>query len=307
MMFYMKGKKMLYNEIKLDLGERKENHGKGRKFSCKFFEPGVAGYPEMGKNYLIKKENADKFIDSIVGCNVVIKHKEVTDDNVKDVSAGIISSVRFNEKDGWYHCEGVLTSKEAEELIEKGWSVSCAYNVLDKDIGGGTWNGVPYDVEVLDGDFEHLAIVENPRYKEATVLLNSEEEKEEEMLSLFNAKKILNSEKGKENMAEENKEKSGLELISELLKGKVEDEVKDKILNECKKMASKLENEEEAKMEPEKEKSEEEPKKEPKKEPKEKVENSFEEVEKLKNSIEKVKEPSAYVPESERLEAGKNY
>ena len=41
---------------------------------------------------------------------------------------------------------------------------------------GGVYHDMKYDVEFMNGDFEHLALVENPRYEEATIVLNSKGE-----------------------------------------------------------------------------------------------------------------------------------
>lgn len=91
----------------------------------------------------------------------------------------------FNEEDGWYWCDGVITNQKALDLIDKGWSVSCSYNVSNYSDKGGTENNIKYDMEFLDGNFTHLAIVKNPRYEGADiVVVNSalvEEEKEEEI------------------------------------------------------------------------------------------------------------------------------
>ena len=78
---------------------------------------------------------------------------------------GEVFNVWFNQKDGWYWCDGVITDKTAQNLVKnKGWSVSCSYNVLKADNAGGTENNIPYDMEFLDGVFTHLALVSNPRY-----------------------------------------------------------------------------------------------------------------------------------------------
>ena len=85
-----------------------------------------------------------------------------------------MSNVWFDEKDGWYWCDGVIWDETAQNLItEKGWSVSCSYDVKLADDAGGTENNIPYDIEFLDGVFTHLAIVDNPRYERANIVFNS--------------------------------------------------------------------------------------------------------------------------------------
>lgn len=197
---------ILHNESFISFDE--ERKGKGRHFQSKFFEAGAVSYPEFGKTYLVKKETIDKFIDSMVGCPVIIKHKDISDANVKDEAVGYISNVWFNPEDSWYWCDGVIFDRDAEDLIvNENWSVSCGYEVTEKDTGGGMWHDIKFDEEILNGSFEHLAIVSNPRYREATILLNSSEERKMNLKKLFNAKKMINSEE-KENMAKCKNEES---------------------------------------------------------------------------------------------------
>lgn len=211
---------ILHNESFISFDE--ERKGKGRHFKSKFFEAGAVSYPEFGKTYLVKKETIDKFINSMIGCPVIIKHKDITDSNAKKEAVGYISNVWFNSDDGWYWCDGVIFDRDAEELIvNENWSVSCGYEVTDKDVGGGMWHDIKFDEEILDGSFEHLAIVSNPRYREATILLNSSEDKKMNLKKLFNAKKAINSEE-KENMAKCKNEES---IDKNALKNKIMEHV----------------------------------------------------------------------------------
>ena len=136
--------------------------------------PGVAGYPGQFGNVLIKKESFDKFINTMVGVPVIINHKDITYKNANDERVGVVSNVWFDDKDGWYWCDGVIWDETAQNLItNKGWSVSCSYDVKLADDAGGTENNIPYDIEFLDGVFTHLAIVDNPRYERANIVFNS--------------------------------------------------------------------------------------------------------------------------------------
>ena len=136
--------------------------------------PGVAGYPGQFGNVLIKKESFDKFINTMVGVPVIINHKDITAKNANDERVGVVSNVWFDDKDGWYWCDGVIWDETAQNLItDKGWSVSCSYDVKLADDAGGTENNIPYDIEFLDGVFTHLAIVDNPRYERANIVFNS--------------------------------------------------------------------------------------------------------------------------------------
>lgn len=157
------------NAIYLD----KEMGGKGRQFKCRFLVPGLVKY-DYGV-CLLTKENADKFIQGFIGCPVVINHQDVTDANAKDVSVGNIFSVWFDEKDGYYWCNGIITDKHAIELIDKGYSVSCQYTITEysDNNSGALHNGNPYDKIIENGKPEHLAIVNNPRYEGAIIAVNA--------------------------------------------------------------------------------------------------------------------------------------
>lgn len=110
----------------------------------------------------------------MVGVPVIVNHKDLSKDNVDDERVGVVSNVWFDDKDGWYWCDGVIWDETAQNLItDKGWSVSCSYDVKLADDAGGTENNIPYDIEFLDGVFTHLAIVDNPRYERANIVFNS--------------------------------------------------------------------------------------------------------------------------------------
>ncbi len=149
----------------------------GKKFKSKFIQAGLANYPNSFGVALIRKESFDKFINTLEGKPVIINHKDVTKDNFKDVEVGTVCNVWYNPEDGWYWCDGVITDETAINLIkDKGWSVSCSYNITLANDEGGLENNVHYDIEFLDGVFTHLAIVNNPRYERANIVLNSKTE-----------------------------------------------------------------------------------------------------------------------------------
>ena len=110
----------------------------------------------------------------MVGVPVIINHKDLTSDNVDDERVGVVNSVWYDEKDGWYWCDGIIWDKTAQNLItDKNWSVSCSYDVKTADNKGGSENNIKYDMEFLDGVFTHLALVNNPRYERANIVFNS--------------------------------------------------------------------------------------------------------------------------------------
>ena len=170
-------KNLIVNSL-IDLQED-DGKGKGRYFVSRFIEPGLAHYKELG-DIVITKETLDKFIQSMVGCPVIIDHKDVTDKNVDKLRVGTISRVWFNEQDGWYYCEGILTDDEAIDLVKnQGWNVSCSYSFVS-DESQKTYHGKPIDMVFTDGEFLHLAIVEDPRYEGANIVVNSNKDFKEE-------------------------------------------------------------------------------------------------------------------------------
>lgn len=159
----------------------------GKKFKSKFIQAGLANYPNSFGIALIRKESFDKFINTLEGKPVIINHQDVTKDNFKDVEVGTVCNVWYDPNDGWYWCDGVITDETAIELIKnKGWSVSCSYNITLANDEGGLENNVHYDIEFLDGVFTHLAIVDNPRYERANIVLNSKTEFLNEDITIAN-------------------------------------------------------------------------------------------------------------------------
>ncbi len=151
-----------------------DDSGKGKRFKSRFIQPGLAGCPEKYGNVLVRKETLDKSLNTIIGAPVIINHTTVTEENADDLRVGVISNAYYNEKDGWYWCEGVIWDETAQNLItDKKWSVSCSYNFLEQDDEGGTENNIPYDREFTKLNFVHLAIVDTPRYERAHIVFNS--------------------------------------------------------------------------------------------------------------------------------------
>ncbi len=160
-----------------------DDSGKGKRFKSRFIQPGLAGYPGQYGNVLVKKETLDECLNSIIGAPVIINHQDIDKNNVDEARVGVISNAYYNEKDGWYWCEGVIWDETAQNLItDKHWSVSCSYDYLQEDNEGGTENNISYDREFTKLNFRHLALVNNPRYERANIVFNSKTFKEEEHL-----------------------------------------------------------------------------------------------------------------------------
>lgn len=147
-----------------------KNGEEGRPFKARFLQAGLVKY-DFGV-CLLKKETIDKFVNTFIGTPLIIDHK----DNLTEADrVGTINNIWFSAEDGWFWCDGIIADETAVELIEKGYNVSCQYRITDfsNNTEGKLHNANPYDKEILDGVFEHLAIVENPRYEDAFIAVNA--------------------------------------------------------------------------------------------------------------------------------------
>lgn len=160
---------------------------------------GVAEYREPGQEpyRIFIGEDAIKNMDpSFQGRPVFVHHVDGVDDNrevVKEQADGYVIRSFFNQTDGKHWCEFIAVTDEALERIRAGWKLSNAYLVKDAT-SGGQWHGVDYAKKVTRGEYEHLAIVPNPRYAESVILTPEEfkaynEKKEVELRRLANENK----------------------------------------------------------------------------------------------------------------------
>ena len=143
-------------------------------------------------NDTLKKMNA-----SFTGKPIYIQHQEVPLSQMKERAVGYVVESFYLPEDGKQWLKMLITDDEAFEAIQNGWKVSNAYNV--KDLGaGGVWHNIPYKREILDGEYEHLALVADPRYEEAVIMTPEDfksykeaKKKEIDAMSLDNSKKAV--------------------------------------------------------------------------------------------------------------------
>lgn len=147
-----------------------------KEYDCRFIEPGLINYDDMGAGTaLVRKEALDKMANSFKGRPVLFKrHDNVSPETFEEKACGLVNEVYFNASDGWFHAKFFVWDDATKSGIESGkFSVSCAYVPSDTDINGGIYNNINYDMEVKNGEYTHLAIVENPRYNGAKIFVNS--------------------------------------------------------------------------------------------------------------------------------------
>jgi hypothetical protein len=159
---------------------------------------GLAEYAEPGKDpyrIYIGEDAIKNMNPSFQGKPVYVDHVDGVDDQDLEIEAelaGVVVRSFFNKSDGKNWTEFVVFTDEAKKAIRQGWKLPNAY-VPTSFAGGGENHGVQYLKEVVAGEYEHLAIVQNPRYEESKILTPEQfkdynAEKESELVRLANSK-----------------------------------------------------------------------------------------------------------------------
>lgn len=150
-------------------------NSKGTLFYGMHFYPGVAEYAEPGKDafrVFLNEDTIRAMGPSFTGRPVFVQHVDEVEESVdelrKEADGWVVRSF-YNEADGKHWAEFMIVSERGLKAIRDGYRLSNCY--LPKGFGkGGLWNGVSYSKEVTKGEYEHLALVTNPRYDESVVL-----------------------------------------------------------------------------------------------------------------------------------------
>lgn len=142
----------------------------GRPFKARFLQAGLVKY-DFGV-CLLKKETIDKFVNTFIDCPVIINHKDKIN---KEDKHGVIKNIWFSPEDSWFWCSGYVDDEGAEKVEDEGFNVSCQYRITEysNNDDDKLHNGNKYDKEILNGIFEHLAIVKTPRYEDAFIAVNA--------------------------------------------------------------------------------------------------------------------------------------
>ena len=160
---------------------------KPKRYRALHITPGVVDYTENGKRttVLIRKTALDQMNRSFLGKPVFnFTHKTVdpekafdfTSEEIEEQAAGVISNVGYDVESGYYFADMMIWDEETQKNIdEKGFLVSNAY--IPEVEKGGVYNNVPYDEEVIGGEYYHMAIVEEPRYGDVKIFENSKKVK----------------------------------------------------------------------------------------------------------------------------------
>lgn len=180
------------------------------------FYPGVAEYAgkDGGKPYrvFLNEDTIRQMDPTFAGRPLYVRHVDDVPKSIDEVrkdADGYVVESFYNEADGKHWCKFITVTSAADEAIKKGFRLSNAY-LPRKMSQGGLWNGVSYDKQITEGEYEHLALVTDPRYEESIVMtpeqfkdynrrkqeelkaLKNEKEKGKGMLTFFKQEKIEN-------------------------------------------------------------------------------------------------------------------
>lgn len=181
-------------------------NSKGQVFYGLHFVPGVAEYQESdGSSFriFINEDTIRRMNPSFAVKPVFVDHVDGVDDDINKVRTeadGWVVESFFNAADGKTWVKFIIVSDRGLEAIRRGFRLSNAY--FPKSFAsGGVWNGVEYQKEIIDGEYEHLAIVQQPRYDES-LILNPDQFKKYNEEKTENLKRLSNSknDKGETNM-----------------------------------------------------------------------------------------------------------
>lgn len=142
-------------------------------YYAKHMQEGVVSYPEDKEINYLSNETLTEMAKTFDGKPVLVKHQEIDLDHLKEQADGYVVDNFYNKYDGWWWVKFIAVSDEAKNAIRQGWKVSNCYINFQRG-QAGTKHGVHYDCELLHPEYEHLAIVENPRYEESIILTEDE-------------------------------------------------------------------------------------------------------------------------------------
>lgn len=181
-------------------------NSKGQIFYGMHFYPGVAQYDtdEGSFRVFVNEATIRKLNPTFAGRPVFVEHVDEVDNDVNQLrneADGWVVESFFNEADGKTWVKFLICSDRGLAAIRRGYRLSNAYIPLLIDTEA-TWNGVDYQKTVTGGEFEHLAIVKNPRYEESVIMTPDEfkaynSKLKTELIKLANSK----TKKGENTMA----------------------------------------------------------------------------------------------------------
>jgi hypothetical protein len=179
-------------------------NSKGTVYYGLHFYPGVAEYQEEGKEpyrVFLNEDTLRKMDPTFAGRPIFVEHVDEVDPDLnvlrKEAEGWVVESF-FNASDGMHWVKFMTVTDAADRAIRNGHRLSNAY--IPKSFkDGGLWNGVSYAKEITDGEYEHLALVKNPRYEES-IILTPDEFKQYNDEKVLELKKLANSQEKRTKM-----------------------------------------------------------------------------------------------------------
>lgn len=175
----------------------KNGAGQGSVWYGMHFYPGVAEYRPPGRDpyrVYLNEKTIRSMDQSFTGRPVFVEHVGDVEQDInklrKEADGWVVESF-YNEADGKHWVKFIVVSELGEQAIRSGMRLSNCY-VAKSEASGGVWNGVDYLKQVVKGEYEHLALVKNPRYDES-VVLSPEQFKKYNEEHLVELKRIANS------------------------------------------------------------------------------------------------------------------
>ena len=140
-----------------------------RIFYARHMQAGICGYEN--ETVLVDTDAIKRLVGSVKheAIPVYIYHQKVELESLKEKAAGYVTDSFYNALDGCAWFKFCAIDDEVYRAISQNWGVSNAY-VPTKWAPGGTKNNLPFDREVVDGKFTHLAIVPDPRYEVSKIM-----------------------------------------------------------------------------------------------------------------------------------------
>lgn len=150
-----------------------------------FISPGIVSYNDTNEGItLLQKETIDNALGTLKGKPIIITH-----DGKEQV--GEVVDCYYSPETGNYIAGMNIWDKEAQDLLDKEYSISCTYTII-KSKEGGIYHNLQYDNEPTEIEFKNIAIVKKPRYNEAREKLNSIINNEKEEMFGFKKNEVEN-------------------------------------------------------------------------------------------------------------------
>lgn len=157
---------------------------------------GTAEYKSKGAEpyrVYLNEETLKKMDRTFAAKPLYVGHvNEVDLSTIQENADGWVIESFFNQVDGRHWAKFIVVSDRGHQAILNKWKLSNAYIPLSFG-SGGLCHGVEYTKEITMAEYEHLAIVPDPRYEESIILTPEEfksynESKELDLLKVANSK-----------------------------------------------------------------------------------------------------------------------